>query len=148
MIALIQRVTHGQVTVKDKVFSQIKKGYVVLLGIFEEDSADDVVKLAEKVANLRVMSDSEDKMNRSILDTKGEILLVSQFTLCADITGGRRPSFIKAMKPESAKKLYELLIGKLEEKNIPIKTGQFGQYMEVQINNDGPVTIIVNSRDL
>ncbi len=94
------------------------------------------------------MSDENGKMNKSIIETKGEILLVSQFTLCADVTGGRRPSFIKAKEPKEAERLYLLLVKKLKEKNIVVKTGKFGSYMEVQIVNDGPVTIIIDSKEI
>ncbi len=148
MLALIQRVTQSKVIIENKVFSEISRGYIILLGIFEEDNEGDVSKLADKIANLRIMSDSEGKMNKSILETSGEILLVSQFTLCADTSGGRRPSFIKAKKPQEAKTLYELLALKLEEKNIPVKTGEFGAYMDVQIFNDGPITILLDSQKI
>ena len=147
MIALIQRVSSGKVTVKNKLISEIAKGYVILLGIFEEDEDADVLKLVEKISSLRIMSDAQDKMNLSIVDVKGEILLVSQFTLVADLTSGRRPSFIKAKSPDMAKPLYELFIHKLKEKGIPVKTGQFGTYMQVNIVNDGPVTIIADSKN-
>lgn len=148
MIALIQRVSEGSVTVNNKLFSEIGKGYVILLGIFEEDGVKDIDKVVEKIANLRIMSDEHDKMNRSILDTKGEVLLVSQFTLCADLTYGRRPSFIKAKKPDEAKKLYDLTTQKLKDKGISVKNGKFGEYMEVAIKNDGPVTVILNSKTI
>jgi D-tyrosyl-tRNA(Tyr) deacylase len=148
MIAVIQQVKKGSVKIGDKVFSQINFGYVILLGIFEEDMEKDAIKLTEKISNLRIMSDEQSKMNKSIMGTKGEILLVSQFTLCADVTGGRRPSFIKAKKPDEAKKLYELFVQELKEKNIPVKTGKFGKYMTVEIVNDGPVTIIVDSKKI
>ncbi len=146
MIALIQRTTSAKVTVKDELISEIGKGYIIFLGIFEEDEETDVLKLVEKISSLRIMSDAEDKMNLSITDVKGEILLVSQFTLVADLSYGRRPSFIKAKKPDEAKALYELFVAKLKEKNIPVKTGQFGTYMKVDIVNDGPVTIIADSK--
>jgi D-tyrosyl-tRNA(Tyr) deacylase len=145
MICIIQRVTKGKVLVNGQVYSEIGKGYVILVGFCDKDTEDNVLKMSEKIVNLRVMADENGKMNLSIIDTKGEILLVSQFTLCAD-TSQRRPSFIKAKNPDDAKKLYELLTKKLQEKNIPVKTGKFGQYMDVEIVNDGPVTIILNSR--
>lgn len=148
MIALIQRVTKGTVGINNAIYSEINHGYVILLGIFDNDNKDDAEKLVEKIINLRVMSDEQKKMNRSIIETKGEILLVSQFTLCADVAGGRRPSFIKAKKPYEAKKLYELMVNKFKEKNISVKTGKFGEYMEVNIINDGPVTIIVDSKKI
>jgi len=102
--------------------------------------------MAEKIANLRIMTDKEGKMNFNLSKFGGEVLLVSQFTLCAN-TSQRRPSFIKAAKPEEAKKLYHFLIQKLKEKNLPVKTGSFGNYMIVEIINDGPVTIILDSKD-
>lgn len=148
MIAVIQRVTAGKVFVKNKLYSQILSGYVILLGIFEDDTERDVGKLAEKLSTLRIMADEKNKMNLSIHDMKGEILVVSQFTLCAYLTAGRRPSFVKAKKPEEAEELYELFIKKLEGKGIPVKTGRFGQYMEVAIHNDGPVTIIIDSKNI
>lgn len=146
MIALIQRVTKGKVTTKERVVSEIGKGYVVLLGIFEEDTEKDVEKLAEKISTLRIMSDENEKMNLSITDAKGEILVVSQFTLVADLTYGRRPSFIKAKNPDEAKKIYELFVSILKSKDIPVKTGEFGTYMQLEIHNDGPVTIIADSK--
>src|SRR3990167_3724917 len=115
MLALIQRVSHGKVLIKKKTYSEIEKGYVILLGILKEDKEDDVIKLAQKIVNLRLMSDQKGKINKSILETKGEILIVSQFTLAADLSGGRRPSFINAMKPKEAEKIYHLFVEKLQE---------------------------------
>lgn len=148
MVALIQRVSAGKVLIEDKVFSQIGKGYVILLGIFKEDTEEDVHKLSEKISTLRIMSDEDNKMNLSISDIKGELLVVSQFTLVADLTYGRRPSFIKAKKPEEAEKLYKLFVENLEGKGIPVKTGKFGAYMTIELSNDGPVTIIADSKEL
>lgn len=148
MVALIQRVKKGKVLIDEKTFSEISKGFVILLGIFEEDTEEDVKKLTEKISTLRIMSDENDKMNRSIIDVKGEILVVSQFTLAADLTYGRRPSFIRAKKPEEAEKLYEQFVKNLQNKGIPVKTGKFGTYMTIELANDGPVTIIANSRKI
>lgn len=148
MIAIIQRTSSAKVTIKDEVISEIGKGYIILLGIFEEDIETDVLKLVEKVSTLRIMSDAQDKMNLSITDVKGEILVVSQFTLVADLSYGRRPSFVKAKKPDEARAIYELFVAKIREKGIPVKTGNFGEYMEVTIVNDGPVTIIADSKKL
>lgn len=148
MIAVVQRVKKGSVRINNRVFSQIRQGYVILVGVFENDSEDDVTKLTKKITHLRIMSDKQGKMNKSIIETGGEILLVSQFTLCADLTQGRRPSFIKAKNPQEAEKLYQLFIQKLQQNNIPVKTGRFGQYMTVEIVNDGPVTIIVDSKKI
>lgn len=144
MIAIIQRVKKGKVIIENKVYSQIKKGYVILIGFCQKDNDKIVEKMAEKIANLRIMADSQGKMNLNLVQAGGEILLISQFTLCAD-TSQRRPSFINALKENEAEKLYQLLIDKLKEKNLSVKTGKFGSYMEVEIVNDGPVTIIFDS---
>ncbi|NMB84434.1 D-tyrosyl-tRNA(Tyr) deacylase [Candidatus Roizmanbacteria bacterium] len=148
MIALIQRVSQGRVLVKKNLLSEIDHGYVILLGIFREDNYEDVVKLADKIVNLRIMSDEQLKMNRSITDTKGKVLLVSQFTLCADVSGGRRPSFIKAKEPKEAETLYRSLKTEIEKKGVDVVTGKFGEYMDVIIHNDGPVTIMVDSKNI
>lgn len=148
MIALIQRVSQASVKINNQQYSAIKRGFAILLGIFNYDSAKDVDKLIEKIAFLRIMSDSRGKMNQSILETKGEILLVSQFTLCADLKKGRRPSFVKAKEPITAEKLYKLFCEKLSTKGIPVKTGKFATHMQVALINDGPVTIILDSNDL
>lgn len=145
MISLIQRVTQAAVYIDNNCFSEIQNGALILVGIYETDTKEDVEKSVSKISNLRIMSDQDDKMNRSILDIKGEILLVSQFTLCADITGGRRPSFIKAKKPDDALVLYEYMIDLLKKQGLTVKIGKFGQYMDVRIHNDGPVTILVDS---
>ncbi len=148
MIALIQRVTKSSVTIDSQVFSCIGHGYTILLGILADDTPEDIKKIIPKIVNLRIMDDENGKMNRSILDTKGEILVVSQFTLCADVTQGRRPSYTQAMKPEEAKKMYNLFIEELEKSGLPVETGEFGAMMEVQIHNDGPVTILIDSKKL
>lgn len=149
MRALIQRVTSGKVTIENKVISQIGKGYVVFLGMKEGDSEKEADSLADKIANLRVMSDENDKMNKSILDVGGEILVVSQFTLYADTKGGRRPSFITAAKPDLAKRLYEYFVDRLKTLGVKsVQTGEFGAYMRVEIANDGPVTILLDTEEL
>lgn len=145
MIALIQRVNNAKVLIAKKVYSEISHGYLIFLGIFQDDNEEDIDKLVDKIVNLRIMADAQGKMNRSILDTKGEILVVSQFTLCADVTGGRRPSFVNAKNPQDAEKLYEQFAQKLKAKNLSVKTGKFAAYMDVQLSNDGPVTLIVKS---
>jgi len=146
MIVVIQRVKSGRVLIENKVYSKINHGYVILVGFCQGDEENIVSKMAEKIANLRIMADKDGKMNLNLSQVKGEILLVSQFTLCAD-TSQRRPSFIKALEPQKAEKLYHLLAKKLEEKNLLVKTGKFGSYMTVEIKNDGPVTIILDSKD-
>ena len=149
MKALLQRVKKSQVTIKGKIISRIDQGYNILLGVAEDDSEKDADILAEKIVHLRVMSDEEKKMNRSILDIKGSILVVSQFTLMADLTSGRRPSFIKAAGAEKARKLYEYFVGKLKNLRVPdVQMGVFGEYMDVEIVNDGPVTIILDTKEL
>ena len=149
MKGLIQRVTNGKVSINGKVISQIGTGYIILLGVSEKDTEKEADLLAEKTVNLRIMSDEQDKMNRSILDIGGEILVVSQFTLLSDTTGGRRPSFIKAAKRDLANKLYLYFVDKLKNLGVTnVQTGEFGAYMSVEIINDGPVTILLDTQEL
>lgn len=143
MKALIQRVKRGSVTIDGSVTGKIDQGYVILLGVRTGDTAEDARKLAQKTANLRIFPDSNDRMNLSIKDINGEILVISQFTLYADTRKGNRPSFIKSGDPKLANGLYEEYIAALRRElgEIHIQTGQFGASMEVEIINDGPVTI-------
>jgi D-tyrosyl-tRNA(Tyr) deacylase len=144
MKIVIQRVTEGIVSVGTREISSIGKGFVILLGIGKEDTEKTVMNMAEKIGKLRICSDENDKMNKSILDTNGEILVVSQFTLLADTTGGNRPSFIQAALPTRAKPLYELFINVLKRLGVKkVVSGQFGEYMQVRLINDGPVTIVL-----
>ena len=145
MKALVQKVKSSSVSVDGKIINSIGKGLNVLLGVNVEDTQEDAIKLAKKVLNLRIFEDENDVMNKSILDVGGEILSISQFTLQADTKKGNRPSYINAMRGEDAIKLYELFN---EELNKEIKTypGVFGADMEVQIVNDGPTTIILDTR--
>lgn len=146
MRALIQRVSSGKVITSEKIIGQIGQGYVILLGISQEDSEKEVELLASKTVNLRVMSDSKDKMNKSILDLEGEILVISQFTLYADLSAGRRPSFMQAAKPEIAKNLYIYFVDQLKKLGVKkVQTGEFGAYMSVSLVNDGPVTIMLDT---
>ncbi len=145
MLAVVQRVSKGSVSVNNKIISEIGKGYVVLLGIFENDTEKDVKRIVDKIVRLRVMADQENKMNLSILDVKGEILLVPQFTLCAD-TSQRRPSFIQAKKPQEAEVMFNEVAEKIKKFGISVKTGKFGAYMNVNIQNDGPVTINIDTK--
>ncbi|MBI3379338.1 D-tyrosyl-tRNA(Tyr) deacylase [Candidatus Gottesmanbacteria bacterium] len=148
MRTFIQRVTSGKVTVNNKIIGSIGRGYVILLAVKEGDSEKEVDLLAEKIVNLRVMSDENDKMNKSILDVSGEVLVVSQFTLYADTNSGRRPSFLTAAKPDIAKNLYEYFIDKLKAMGVKsVQTGEFGVYMYVELVNDGPVTIMLDTDD-
>ena len=141
MRALLQRVSKASVTVEDKVISQIGKGLVVLLGIGPNDGEEQATFLAEKIANLRIFEDEHGKKNLSVLDVKGEVITVSQFTLYADTRKGRRPSFIDAALPNIAEPLVNRFIELLRAHGVPTQTGQFGAHMLVEIHNDGPVTI-------
>lgn len=141
MRALLQRVSRASVTVEDKVISRIGKGLVILLGVGHGDGEAQASFLAEKIANLRVFEDEQGKTNLSILDVSGEAIVVSQFTLYADTHKGRRPSFIDAALPDVAAPLVDRFVELLRSHGVPTQTGQFGAHMEVEIYNDGPVTI-------
>jgi len=143
MKAVIQRVSKGFVTVDDKVVAEIEKGLVILLGIGPEDTVEQAKQMVEKIATLRIFEDEEEKMNLSALDVEAEAIVVSQFTLYADTSRGRRPSFIGAAKPELAKPLVEAFAHLLTDQGVPTQTGIFGAMMEVAIVNDGPVTIVM-----
>lgn len=145
MRLVIQRVKRAKVFIKEKnkVVGKINKGLFILIGVKEGDFKEDAEKLAEKVSKLRIMADKEGKMNLSIKDVGGEILVVSQFTLYADTGKGNRPSFIKAGVPGLAKDIYEHFVTQLKEKGIKVETGEFGAYMEIDTELDGPVTIIL-----
>ena len=145
---VIQRVSEASVTINDMVYSTISKGFLVLVGIEELDTQEDADWLCAKLINLRIFSDEDGKMNVSLLDIKGDVLLVSQFTLFASTKKGNRPSFIKSAKPELAIPLYEYCISQLTNLlQKPIKTGQFGADMKVSLVNDGPVTILIDSKN-
>lgn len=148
MKAILQRVISSKVSSKGLLLGQIGRGLNILLGIGQEDNESIIPKFVEKIINLRIFADEAGKMNLSILDIKGEILLISQFTLYADTRGGRRPSFVKAASPELAEKLYNKTISQLRAYNIKVARGEFGGYMAVDILNDGPTTIILDSNDL
>ncbi len=148
MRAVVQRVTDADVSVENQVKGSIGRGFVVLLGVEEGDNETDADYIAEKVSGLRVFDDSEGKMNLSVTDIGGEILSVSQFTLLADARKGRRPSFIRAAQPEEANRLYEYFNEKVREKGVTVAEGVFRADMLVRISNDGPVTILLDSRKL
>jgi D-tyrosyl-tRNA(Tyr) deacylase len=147
MRAVVQRVTSSSVSVKDEIVGSIGPGLNVLLGIGTDDDSKDIEYLADKIINLRIFEDSDEKMNLSLLDTKGEILVISQFTLQGDCRKGRRPSFIEAARPKQALKLYNEFINYIEEKyDLSVETGTFQAHMAVDIKNDGPVTLLIDSK--
>lgn len=145
MKTVIQRVTNANVKVNSEVVGKIEKGFVVLLGICDDDTEENVKQMVRKIINLRIFTDNNDKMNLSINDINGEILVISQFTLYANCTKGNRPSFSEAGKPEHANKLYEYFIKELGEQGIHTESGIFGAHMELSLINDGPVTIILEN---
>ena len=147
MRVVIQRVTEAEVSINEEISGKINNGLLILVGIGQDDHMEDIQWLTQKITNLRIFSDNEGKMNLSILDIKGEILLVSQFTLYASIKKGNRPSFIQSAPPIFAIPLYEQFIKSLKETGIAIQTGQFGADMKVSLTNDGPVTIIIDSKN-
>lgn len=146
MRAVIQRVTESRVTVGDRITGAIGRGLLVLLGVAEGDTSKDADFLSEKIVNLRIFEDDAGKMNRSLLESGGEMLVVSQFTLLGDCRKGRRPSFVQAADPETANRLYAYFVEKIREKRIDVQTGEFRAMMAVSLTNDGPVTLIVESK--
>jgi D-tyrosyl-tRNA(Tyr) deacylase len=147
MIAVVQRVIKSSVEVDGKVVGEIRKGVNILLGVAEEDTEEDVNKLVNKIVYLRMFEDENKKMNHSLLDINGEALIISQFTLLANLKKGRRPSFEYAAKPDKAKALYEKFVEEFS-KYVKVQTGIFGADMKVYILNDGPVTFILDSKQL
>ncbi len=148
MRVVLQRVSRARVLVEGKIVGKIGKGILVLLGVADEDSEKDAVYLLEKTLNLRIFEDDADKMNLSLLDITGELLVVSQFTLYGDARKGRRPSFIKAAAPEKANRLYEFFIAEATKQIEKVATGRFQAMMDVELVNDGPVTILLDSDKL
>ena len=146
MRAVIQRVKKSSVKAGNEIVGQIGKGLLVLLGVARDDTAKDADYMANKIINLRIFEDPDGKMNRSLLETGGELLVVSQFTLLADCRKGRRPSFIEAAEPQKATDLYETFVDRVREKGVKVQTGRFRAMMEVALINDGPVTLIIESR--
>lgn len=145
---VIQRVAHAKVTVDEKVLGSIGKGFMVLIGIGGEDTREVADKMTAKLLGMRIFEDESGKMNLALKDVGGELLLISQFTLYADCKKGNRPSFIKAGKPDMAKELYEYIIEKCEQQNVHVQKGEFGADMKVELLNDGPVTILLDSEEL
>ena len=147
MKAVIQRVKSASVSVDDKIIGEIAIGFLILLGVEQSDAQDDLNYLVKKTIGLRIFKDDNKNMNLSIKDVGGEALVVSQFTLCAHTGRGRRPSFIKAANPEEADSMYQQFCEQLTMNNLSVQTGKFGAMMDVSLVNDGPVTIILDSRE-
>lgn len=143
MKIVVQRVNNAKVEVNNEIIGKINKGFLVLVGVTHEDTTEIADYLVQKLLNLRIFSDEDDKMNLSIKDINGELLIVSQFTLYANCQRGNRPSFIDAAKPEMAENLYNYFVQKCKNENIKVETGKFGADMQVSLTNDGPVTIIL-----
>ena len=146
MRAVVQRVTSSEVSVDGKVIGEIGAGFNVLIGISKDDTLEDLQYIKDKIINLRVFSDENDKMNLSLLDIKGEILAISQFTLYGDCRKGRRPNFMEAKGGNEAKELYDEFIELLKTSGLKVETGEFGADMKVEIHNDGPVTLVLDSK--
>lgn len=146
MRAIVQRVSNASVSVDGEIRGSIKKGLLVFAGIMKDDNERDGQYIASKIAGLRIFEDEEGKMNYSVSDLKGEVLLISQFTLAGDSRKGRRPSFEKAMKPQEASPLFDKLVEMVKNEGLKVATGQFQAHMEVKLTNDGPVTIMLDSK--
>ena len=147
MRVVLQRVAHASVTVEEKVIGKIQRGFLLLVGITHDDAMEDMEYLIRKIVQMRIFEDEEGKLNRSIQDIGGEILSVSQFTLYADTKKGNRPSFSKAAPGDVALEMFEQFNGLLRDTGIPVETGQFGADMKVELLNDGPVTILLDSKN-
>jgi D-tyrosyl-tRNA(Tyr) deacylase len=146
MRAVIQRVKKSSVSVDGQVIGEIKRGLLVLLGVAGNDTEKESSYLADKIVNMRIFEDDDGKMNRSLIETRGQMLVVSQFTLLGDCRKGRRPSFVKAAGPDKANELYEIFVNFVRNKGVVVETGKFRAMMDVSLINDGPVTLIVESR--
>ena len=146
MRVVLQRVSHASVTVEEKVIGQIQRGFLLLVGVTHDDAMEDMEYLVRKIVQMRIFEDEEGKLNRSIQDIGGEILSVSQFTLYADTKKGNRPSFSNAAPGDVALEMFEQFNGLLRDTGIPVETGQFGADMKVELLNDGPVTILLDSK--
>jgi len=147
--AVVQRVAQASVTVSDNIVAQIEKGLLVFLGISKSDQESDISWMTDKIVNLRIFEDDQNKMNRSLLDVNGELLIVSQFTLYGDCRKGRRPSFTDSASPDDARALYDKFLSFLKEKyTINVQQGEFQAHMRVNIVNDGPVTLLLDSQKL
>ena len=147
MIAVLQRVTTGKVKIGDRIVGDIDNGLVILLGVHRDDKEEDIIFLADKVIGLRVFNDNNGKMNISLQDAEGSVLVISQFTLCGNWRKGRRPSFTKAADPDKGKLLYNGFINAVRSRGINVETGEFGAAMDVSLVNSGPVTFVLDSHD-
>ena len=147
MRVVLQRVSHASVTVEEKVIGKIQRGFLLLVGVTHDDAMEDMEYLVRKIVQMRIFEDEEGKLNRSVQDIGGEILSVSQFTLYADTKKGNRPSFSKAAPGDVALEMFEQFNGLLRDTGIPVETGQFGADMKVELLNDGPVTILLDSKN-
>lgn len=148
MIVVLQRVSSSNVKVQGNIVGKIAKGLNILLGVKKGDTNLDIKKLVNKIVNLRIFQDENQKMNLSLLDVKGEALIISQFTLAGNVKKGRRPSFDSSESPDLAKALYEEFVQEVEKLGVHTQTGKFGAMMDVSIQNDGPVTFIIDSKEL
>ena len=147
MIAVLQRVTTGKVKIGNRIIGDIGKGLVILLGVYRDDKEEDINFLTDKIIGLRIFNDSNGKMNISLQDAEGSVLVISQFTLCGDWRKGRRPSFTKAADPDKGKLLYNGFINAVRSRGINVETGEFGAAMEVSLVNSGPVTFVLDTHD-
>ena len=147
MIAVLQRVTTGKVKIGDRIVGDIDNGLVILLGVHRDDKEEDIIFLADKVIGLRIFNDNNGKMNISLQDAEGSVLVISQFTLCGDWRKGRRPSFTKAADPDKGKLLYNGFIDAVRNRGINVETGEFGAAMDVSLVNSGPVTFVLDTHD-
>jgi D-tyrosyl-tRNA(Tyr) deacylase len=145
MRAVVQRVSHAKVTVNGRIAGEIALGLLVLLGVGREDTESDVNYLAEKIVGLRIFADADEKMNLSVVDVGGSVLVVSQFTLYGDLRRGKRPSFDAAAAPDTAQKLYQLFVERIRSAGLRCETGRFQQVMQVELVNEGPVTVLLDS---
>ena len=146
MVAVIQRCSKSSVTVDNEIIARIESGLIVLLGVCSDDSIKDVDYIANKIVSLRIFNDQKGKMNLSINDTSRSVIIVSQFTLCANIKKGSRPSFLNSASPKIGEELYEHLISSLTKSGLNVQTGKFGAMMDVQLVNNGPATFIIDSK--
>ena len=147
MIAVLQRVTTGKVKIGDRIIGDIDNGLVILLGVHRDDKEEDIIFLADKVIGLRIFNDNNGKMNSSLQDAEGSVLVISQFTLCGDWRKGRRPSCTKAADPDKGKMLYDGFINAVRSRGINVESGEFGAAMDVSLVNSGPVTFVLDSHD-